>query len=305
MVMVEVCFRCKRTEEEVRIFDGVNLGESVSVCGRCSIIDRILIIKKPSIGQLKSSESSEVMYNRLKKMAGIKIEQPKQKSISEEIKELEEHPELEKPDYVPLRLVDNFYWIIQHERRKKGLTHKQVADTLHESETAIKLIERNNLPENYLPLIQKLEQFFRVKLIRISAEKKSASFVQPQFEISRVAPTLVDTQKSEQIPKLPAFKKERAERVTIADLKRMQQRVEEDFPKKSREEIGREQLEEFGKSKDGREPAFGSSQGNRQPSQRVSTNIEKVPSIHELMDKKLERDRDKERLLGDEIEPLE
>ena len=171
---MEICVKCNRSGDEVRLFDGVSINESIKICERCSLLEGIPIIKSPSANQLKSSEKQDHVYKRLKKISGIE-EEKQSVSLFDELKKIEENSEIEKLEEKPLRLVDNFYWIIQRERRKRGFTHRQLAATIGESEMVLKLIERNSLPENVMPVIRKLEQFFRIKLVK-------EPVVQPKIE---------------------------------------------------------------------------------------------------------------------------
>ncbi len=368
------CSKCGKSDEEVRLFDGIYVNEAIKICERCSLLEGVPIIKIPTTGQLKESEKPGrgQIYNRLKRMAGIK-EERQSKSIFEELKELETNPELEKPLDTPLKLVDNFYWVIQRERRRKGMTHKQLADSIGESEMAIKLIERNNLPEDAMKMIRKMEQFLRIRLIkpdprdeerkeRIILEKSEGKYVnrliedayteiildpchekdkQEQLEedlaiakikeahfekvrekdqednelreVIKQAPPILRKQQKESTQVL-SFKKERLNKITISDLQEMNRVVDQDYPTKTSEEIGREQLEDFGKSEEGEEQRkdWYSSymkkkilgeprRENVTRPMQPETDNEKIPTIHELMAKKKDFQRD-EGIVGDEIE---
>jgi len=359
---MDACFRCDKTEDEVRLYDGIYINDTVKVCERCSLLENIPIIKLPSTNQLKDSEKVSGVYRRLKHMA-YGHEEKESKSIYDELKELEKNPSLQKPEEMPVRLVDNFNWIIQHERRKKRLTQKQLANSIGESETAIKLIERNNLPGNVFPLIKKLEQFFMVRLIkpspeelirqeRLEAEKKRKEMDRKIIEEKKIE--VIENPEESPLGKMPSneidveelknqeeyikkikqeeendmvreaiksessevkkieetrageplriidFKKDKLDRITIADLREMQKKIEEDFPTKSSEEIGKEQLGDFGKE----EVKKPSSWFDKYAKKKEGP--EKVPTIHELMEKKTHRpiEGDKE-IVGKDIEILE
>jgi len=366
---METCFRCGRIEEEVRLFDGIYVNESVKVCEKCSLIENIPIIKLPGREQLKIAESKYGVYNRLKSMAGIDNEK-KQKNVYEELREIEKNPSLEKPEEIPLKLVDNFNWIIQHERRRRKMSHKQLAREIGESETAVRLLERNNFPENVFPLIRKLEQFLRVRLIKPSPEeliRKEREGREKQLEKLRIKQEseekeklgdsfefpLQDMQaeevilredegyiskikgqeeddmvkeairtetdpiikKHEQVEDTPLrildFKKEKLDRITIADLREMQKRIEEDFPKKTSEELGKEQLEDFGKESQElkKDKLWYKKYLDRKQDKREPKEAEEVPSIHELVEKKKYKEKsiieqDKE-VVGKDIELIE
>jgi len=162
---MEQCFRCEKSGREIRIFDAIYNNETVKVCERCSILENIPLIKKPTTSQLRESESSQGIYKRLRRMAGLEDPVEKQESVLEQIRKLEEHPELEKPEEKkPFNLIDNFHWQVARARRNRGLSHRQLGWALGESETAIKMIEKSELPEDAEKLIKKLEQFFQIKL---------------------------------------------------------------------------------------------------------------------------------------------
>jgi ribosome-binding protein aMBF1 (putative translation factor) len=173
---MEFCAKCGVSGEEVKLFDGIDISEPIKICERCAFLDNVPLIKNPSTGQLRESERSGVVYNRLKKISGIEQEKEK-KSFFEELKEIELNSkvsDIEKLQQRPLLLIDNFHWIIKRERRRRGLNQKQLAEAIGESEMAIKLIERNSLPEDAKIVIRKIEQYFRIPLIRKTAEQKKA-----------------------------------------------------------------------------------------------------------------------------------
>ncbi len=162
---MEGCFKCQRSENEVRLFDVIAGNEIVKMCERCAILEDIPIIKKPTTSQLKEAEKNYSVYQRMKKLAGLeKKEEKHDESILSRIKKLDENPEFEMPEEKSLNLVHNFHWYVIRARRNKGLSQKQLAMLLGESEEAIKIIEKGELPGEPEILIKKLEQFFQIKL---------------------------------------------------------------------------------------------------------------------------------------------
>ena len=375
---MEICVKCNRSDEEVRLFDGVSINESIKICERCALLDGVPIIKIPSTNQLKSSEKSDHVYKRLRKISGIE-EESQSRSLFEELKEIDDNPNIEKPEEKPLQLVDNFSWIIQRERRKKGFTPKQLASTIGESEMALKLIERNNLPENVMPVVRKLEQFFMIKLVKepvvkpkieerlatrnveveaVSKEVKKSAPIQivsvedkekdvsyrdlaertmkegvPRkrffgFGRKKVEPIVQEEPIKIEMPKavefketikeepsrVLSFKKERMNEVTISDLRNMQRVVEEDFPKKSSQEIGEEQLGSFGKSsekddfsmKSWSKSYFDKRKERIMPKPAVPKQ-DGVPTLAELAEKKKLslHEEDHKSVIGNEIELVE
>lgn len=183
---METCTRCRISGNEVRLFDAVYEGRMELLCERCSIIENAPIIKKPDSSQLKESEETIGVYDRMKQLAGIRDQEQEETYFQEDkLKKLDEQPELEQPEKEKLNLVDHFHWEIMKNRRRKGLSPQQLAETLGESEIVIQMIEKGKLPENPEPLIRKLEQFFQTKLRKIPETERILQ--QKQTE-----PTLLD-----------------------------------------------------------------------------------------------------------------
>lgn len=169
--MAIICERCRITENDIRLFDAIYEGRGAYLCERCAIVENIPIIKKPNISQLKESEREKV-HDRMKRITGFRegIKKFREDTFfrGDRLKELEKNPQLELPEKKSLNLIDHFHWEIMKHRRRKGMSQKQLAQALRESETAIQMIENGKLPGNAESLIKKLEQFFQVKLRKIS-----------------------------------------------------------------------------------------------------------------------------------------
>jgi len=208
--MAERCARCNVNGNEVRLFDAVYEGKIGKICERCSIIENIPIIKKPAASQLKDSEKGVRVYDRMKRLSGIK-EQKKEDTffIEDRLKELNENPNLEIPERSKLNLIDYFHWEIMKNRRRKGLSQKQLAERIGESEVAIQMIEKAKLPDKAEQLIKKLEQFLQIRLTKISDTER---FLQTK----RTKPVLLDKEGKElnRIPE-PEIKKEDFEEESI------------------------------------------------------------------------------------------
>ena len=175
--MVDVCERCGVNGTEVRLFDGVYEGRMANLCERCSIVENIPIIKKPAASQLKESERGvEGVYDRMKRMSGVREEKGDETYFQEDkLQELEKHPELELPERDSLNLIEYFHWEVMKNRRRRGMSQKQLAESIGESEVAIQMIEKAKLPENAESIIRKLEQLFQVKLRNVSEMERMLS----------------------------------------------------------------------------------------------------------------------------------
>jgi len=170
---MENCVRCNVDGKEVRLFDSIYEGRMAKICERCSIIENVPIIKKPGVSQLKEAEMGRVgVHDRMKRLSGIRDVKEETTFFREDkLKELDKKPELELPEKEKLNLVEHFYWQIMQNRRRKGLSQKQLAEVLSESEVAIEMIEKAKFPENAEILIKKLEQFFQIRLRKLSSEE--------------------------------------------------------------------------------------------------------------------------------------
>lgn len=61
-------------------------------------------------------------------------------------------------------LIENFHWRIRIERKRKGLSRKQLAKQINEPEANLMEIESGNLPRNDFVLINKIQQALNINL---------------------------------------------------------------------------------------------------------------------------------------------
>lgn len=194
--MVERCARCNVNGNEVRLFDAIYEGRIGKLCERCSIIENIPIIKKPAASQLKDSEKGVGVYSRMKRLAGIKDSKKEETFfIEDKLKELNENPNLEIPEKDKLNLIEHFHWEIMKNRRRKGLSQKQLAENIGESEIAIQMLEKAKLPGKAEQLIKKIEQYLQIRLTKISDTERF-------FRSGRKSPVLLDS-KGRELNKIP------------------------------------------------------------------------------------------------------
>ncbi len=322
---MEKCARCGRNEEEVRLFDGLYVNDAVKMCEKCAIISNIPIIKRPSVNQLKNSEQQYGVRERLMQMNHLSSNSKQEKTALDALRELESKPELEKPEDLVFKLVDNFHWTIQTERRRKGLSTKQLADLIGESESALKLLEKGIVPNNAINLVTAIEQFLKIRLIKkdflnqntndqnlltprnvrpMQEYSSKSSFIKKieKDEINDLLQTAISQEKNPGLNKIEKiegypldaseFKKKEAG-ASIMDIRKRNDLIDQDFNKKSVNTVGREQTGDFGKE-------------NGPGTKRVlykekPKNV--VPTIHELMKRKQERD--KTSVTGQDIDILD
>ena len=227
---MEECFKCGIAGDKVRLFDAIAEEGIVKICQECAFSENIPIIRKPTTFQLKEEERRQTVYERLSKAAGltpkpefkkVQFEKPEtslRDIVDRNFKEgkLEKKP---RPD-----LVDNFHWAIMTGRRRKKLSQAQLAEVIGESEAVIRMAEKGILPENDYKLINKLESYLDVDLIRRETRK------------------IVEEKQKKQPVKV--FDAKEPKELTIDDLRRMKKKKEEEIIMGSGEEDSGEE-EEF------------------------------------------------------------
>lgn len=226
------CSNCGVSEDRVRLFDAVSSRGIVKLCEKCSSDSRFPVIRKPAVFRLKETEKKSSVYERLSRSAGIEPRQEsKRKDKAEEL--LEEvvnknyeqklrEQKIPRPD-----LVDNFHWIVMRSRRLKKLTQEQLAKQISEPEAAIRMAEKEIVPEGD-SLIIKLEKFLGVKL------RKNASYLEEK--------EIIEPQREEQSG-IKGFDSKDFDNITIADLKRMKEKKEAqifEIPSEDTDEVERE-----------------------------------------------------------------
>ncbi len=239
------CYRCGVDGSAKRLFDGITDEGIVSVCENCLREEKIPLVKKPTTFQLKEAETHSGVYERLSKISGLNPKEHRAKFSPSHLKKQEtltkknvslrelidknykEKTKLEKKPRSDL--VENFHWVIMRFRRKKKLTHDELARAIGESKAAVEMAEKGVLPEDDHKLVKKLETFLGIKLIKDSAREK-------------IQPKKLD------------FEKADFEELTISDLKEMKaaqdtklfvDEIEEEI------ELNKEKNEELKKEKKG------------------------------------------------------
>lgn len=302
---MEKCASCGRGGEEVKLFDGLYVNDIVKVCERCSLISNIPLIKRPTVTQLKDSEKPFSVRSRLTRMAHLPVEQRKEKSPYEQLKDLEEKPELEQPEpeEMVFKLVDNFHWIIQTERRRRALSANQLAETISESVSAINMLEKGIVPSKSIDLIRALEQFFKVRLIKRDLIEKIEEEKRMNRGIAEKSPAFIEERKlpPKNIP--VSLGRKESDGFKMRDLQALNDRIEKDFsyPTKSKEQVGKEQMAGFGK--EDTEYLKKSVLKHTASSSYSSSQKSNVPTLYDLM--KHKEERDKTSVTGSDIQIVE
>ena len=208
---METCFVCGASADKVKLFDAISNEGLVKICERCSIEEHIPIIKRPTTFQLKEAERKQTFYERASSSLNkpLEKENPEKKEQEVTLREIVDRNYEQKvsKDISPRpEMIHNFHWIIMRSRRMKKLTQAQLAKEIAESEAAIKMAEQGILPEDDYKLVNKLENYLDVKIIR------------PEFE-EEVRP--------KKFPEKFHFDMNEAKILTIDDLRKLKEDKEE------------------------------------------------------------------------------
>src|SRR3989344_5707917 len=167
--MVEKCVRCGAKEDQIRLFDTIYDGKANCICERCSIIENVSILERPDSDKILESNRMVNVYERMKRLTGMVPEKKESEERKNRLEELRKNPHLETPQKKTPELIDHFHWEIMKCRRRKGLSHNQLGEAIGEPGFSIDMIEKGNLGENAEILIKKLENFFNIRLIKLSS----------------------------------------------------------------------------------------------------------------------------------------
>lgn len=229
----EKCFRCERSSSQAKLLDAVYENDIVKICEECSLLENIPVIRKPSSEQLNESEKPFTLRERMRRMARIEDKPEKHLPSLDSLRKpkdyrqiLEEKHQLAKKRNIPLNLIDNFNWHILMARKKRKMTRSQLANAISESETAIRMIEEKEMPDDALLMINKIEQFFGIKLKKESEQEvKIKNFVQ-KISSGSSFPIKQAEQAIEKPFRVLRFDPETAKNLTIADLVRIKKEKE-------------------------------------------------------------------------------
>lgn len=209
------CSVCGRSKEKVRLLDAISSEGIVKICESCSKEEDMPILRRPTTFQLKESEKRPEIYNMLsvrrqkkefwepeKKHDKTKTEATLKEIVDKKYEMVVSKEKKPRPD-----LVDNFHWILMRARRLKKLTQEQLAEEISESTAAIKMAEQGILPEDDYRLVNKLEGFLRINLIKGVSKT-------PEFSPEKSPARIIK------------FDKKTMQNLTIADLKGMKEQAE-------------------------------------------------------------------------------
>lgn len=230
---MEKCFRCE--ESNKRLYDAISKKGIVKICRECNIKENLPIIKKMNISE--PPEKKRTVYERLSNMTKIN---PKEREIKTKIKELEKKDEglkkiveknfkeklktgsFEKDISGKSNMIRNFHWLIMRERRTKHITQKQLAEAISEPELAIKMAEKGILPRERERLIQKIENYLKIKISKTPLIYSAIPIQDNKIETDEQNSKIEKALQREKISSNSLN-----ENITIGDLIRMKNKAEE------------------------------------------------------------------------------
>ncbi|MCD4771183.1 hypothetical protein K8R30_02070 [archaeon] len=168
------CVICKKTEEEVTLYQGIQATEMINICEECAEDQNIPIIKKPSQSQLTKADKTYSVRERLDKMSG-RVESTEisgeQMITQRNLAKLK----MPKPKQSHPDVLDNYYWTVIMARRRVKMTISQLAKKIDTTPYAIQQIERGIFPEDFKEIFLKLEALLGIKLLKV--HETQVSFV--------------------------------------------------------------------------------------------------------------------------------
>lgn len=210
------CFKCGGDSAGViEVISNKPKEGIILVCRKCAAAEGLVELKRPDLNKLKEIESGDKEESFRKGVENFKPAPSKSVPEDVSLRELVEKNYSSKivSGDRPKDLVRNFHWIIMRERRKKKLTHEQLAEAIGESETAIKMAEKGVLPSDGNKLIQKIEAFLGIYLA------EDGNFVSPIESIKSKTISGIRENPNEAVEDLTD--KVTSQFVTIGDLKKV------------------------------------------------------------------------------------
>ena len=247
------CSICGISGKMRNIFEVISPKGVILTCDKCSSEEGFPRLKKPDKKVFEEPERKGSVYERMARLSGVQPreqERPELKKQEESLRKIIDRNYEEKMRRQDLilksrpDLTDNFHWIIMRVRRVKGLTQKQLAEMIGESEAAIKMAEQGVVPVGY-ELIDKLQRFLRVKLVKerdfysTPVQKKSQAFP------NSAEPREKSQQAFSQQQKTLSFDRKNLDSLTISDLQRIKKEREAKKAEESYRAEEKENLEDW------------------------------------------------------------
>lgn len=249
------CSICGISGKMRSVFEVISPKGVILACEKCALEEGFPILKKPDKNVFEEPEKMGTVYERMTRLSGVKPRKPEMHELKKQEESLRKIIDRNYEEKIRMQdlslksrpdLVDKFHWIIMRVRRVKGLTQKQLAEVIGESEAAIKMAEQGVVPGGY-EFMDKLERFLKVKLIK---ERTSSMLGQSKernlyrgsglnknqthsnmTKLKETRPSVVELKEKNhkilsQTQKTLNFDKQSLDSLTIADLQRMKKERE-------------------------------------------------------------------------------
>ncbi len=164
------CTICKKTSDEIHLFNGIMEADMVMICEDCAEDQKVPIIRKPSVYQLDKANERYSVRERMERMSGMRdrTESNHDQLITQgNLAKLRMPPKKQKHEDV----MDNYYWTLGMARKRKKLTLNHLATKMGTTSEVIRKIERGILPENFKEIFLKLEAYLGIELLRNQPNK--------------------------------------------------------------------------------------------------------------------------------------
>ena len=162
--MEKSCFICEIPESKAKLVHAINGKEIILACERCVASEDLLVVKRPTEEQIAFANKPYTVKERLAKaMNAGRAEQAKPQVSSFNAPKLYCLSRLHNVE-LPIKLVENFNWVILRARKAKKLNQNQVAQAIQEPIAELKILESGCLSDNSEKIINKLEQYFHIQL---------------------------------------------------------------------------------------------------------------------------------------------
>ncbi|MFH1803171.1 MAG: hypothetical protein ABH864_07030 [archaeon] len=136
--------------EQKKLVEAIEEGRIVRVPEQYAKREGLLILKRPAM-QVQQSQTPSYLEKR---------DKDRTKPLTEYIRS--------KPDWrekqVMSELVENFHWQIRYNRRRLGLTRRQLAKAIDVADNDLQLIESGRLPTKDFILINKIQKALGINL---------------------------------------------------------------------------------------------------------------------------------------------
>jgi len=207
------CSVCGIPGNEARLMEAISSkGKGiVKVCESCSVKGNMPILKRPTTFQLKEAERNPVA-KRVASGSNSGMISPEREKTESSLREIVDrnYEKLSREKKPRPDLIDHFHWVIMRARRKKKLTHEQLAREISESTAAVRMAEDGILPDNDYLLVNKLESFLGIRLVKDRNLKPSG-----------------EREETKQPSRIIKFDQQVMKNLTIDDLRRMKREKED------------------------------------------------------------------------------